>query len=262
MRELVENSLDSAEGMNVLPDIELTIVELTRESLNARLGLKAGDRKDERLYDDYETDKQKAKRLKQEAKEAAKLEKAATAASSLPAKAKAAAAAASDKTYYVVTCRDNGTGMRHADIPNMLGRVLSGTKYGVKQTRGKFGLGAKMALIWSKQSTGLPIEVTSSTGTGKTSYYKLDIDIHRNEPNVHEQSERPSPERWHGTEISVTIEGDWKLYGHRIVKYLRQLAVITPYAKIDFRYRSAAAAAAEPPRGGGGRTPRGEMPRI
>ena len=40
--------------------------------------------------------------------------------------------------------------MRHEDIPEMLGRVLSGTKFGVRQTRGKFGLGAKMALIWSK----------------------------------------------------------------------------------------------------------------
>lgn len=40
--------------------------------------------------------------------------------------------------------------MRHEDIPDMLGRVLSGTKFGVRQTRGKFGLGAKMALIWSK----------------------------------------------------------------------------------------------------------------
>jgi DNA topoisomerase VI subunit B len=42
--------------------------------------------------------------------------------------------------------------MRHEDIPEMLGRVLSGTKFGVRQTRGKFGLGAKMALIWSKVS--------------------------------------------------------------------------------------------------------------
>ena len=32
--------------------------------------------------------------------------------------------------------QDNGSGMPHKDIPNMLGRVLSGTKYGVKQTRG------------------------------------------------------------------------------------------------------------------------------
>lgn len=36
----------------------------------------------------------------------------------------------------------------------MLGRVLAGSKYGVRQTRGKFGLGAKMALIWAKKSTG------------------------------------------------------------------------------------------------------------
>ena len=54
--------------------------------------------------------------------------------------------------------------MAHADIPEMLGRVLSGTKYGVKQTRGKFGLGAKMALIWAKKSTGMPIDVKTSHG--------------------------------------------------------------------------------------------------
>ncbi len=68
--------------------------------------------------------------------------------------------------------------MPHADIPNLLGRVLSGTKYGVQQTRGKFGLGAKMALIWSKMSTGLPIDVRSAR-KGQISYYKLDIDIHK-----------------------------------------------------------------------------------
>ena len=76
--------------------------------------------------------------------------------------------------------QDNGVGMPHDDIPNLLGRVLSGTKYGVKQTRGKFGLGAKMALIWSKMSTGLPIEIWSAQRKQAfTSYYKLDIDIHK-----------------------------------------------------------------------------------
>lgn len=70
--------------------------------------------------------------------------------------------------------------MPHDDIPDLLGRVLSGTKYGVKQTRGKFGLGAKMALIWSKMSTGLPIEIWSAMREQSfVSHYKLDIDIHR-----------------------------------------------------------------------------------
>ncbi|CAN0488669.1 unnamed protein product, partial [Laminaria digitata] len=44
----------------------------------------------------------------------------------------------------------------------MLGVVLSSSKYGVRQARGKYGMGAKMALIWSKKSTGLPIQVPSS----------------------------------------------------------------------------------------------------
>ena len=35
----------------------------------------------------------------------------------------------------------------------MLARVLSGSKYGIQQARGRFGLGAKMALIWSKMTT-------------------------------------------------------------------------------------------------------------
>ena len=71
-------------------------------------------------------------------------------------------------------------GMPHKDIPQLLGRVLSGTKYGVQQTRGKFGLGAKMALIWSKMSTGLPIDVRSAQqGQGFISHYSLDIDIHK-----------------------------------------------------------------------------------
>lgn len=66
------------------------------------------------------------------------------------------------KLYNSPLLQDNGAGMPHKDIPAMLGRVLSGTKYGVKQTRGKFGLGAKMALIWSKMTTGLPFEITSA----------------------------------------------------------------------------------------------------
>ena len=122
------------------------------------------------------------------------------------------------KTFYRLTVRDNGVGMAHAAIPDLLGRVLSGTKYGVCQTRGKFGLGAKMALIWSKMSTGLPIEVRSARkGSPTISYYKLDIDIHRNEPSVHAVRLDPNPEpKWRGSELSVTILGDWKYYRSKV----------------------------------------------
>ena len=90
------------------------------------------------------------------------------------------AASISRPSFHAISAQDNGTGMPHKDIPQLLGRVLSGTKYGVQQTRGKFGLGAKMALIWSKMSTGLPIDVRSAQkGQGFISHYNLDIDIHK-----------------------------------------------------------------------------------
>ncbi|MEW5318661.1 MAG: hypothetical protein WDW38_009866 [Sanguina aurantia] len=134
--------------------------------------------------------------------------------------------------------KDNGSGMPHADIPNMLGRVLSGTKYGVKQTRGKFGLGAKMALIWSKMTTGMPFDIRSAQVDQKfVSHYILDIDIHRNEPNVH-KAEKLQNESWHGASLSLTIEGNWTYYRSKIIKYLRQIAVITPYAQFAFSYKS------------------------
>lgn len=55
--------------------------------------------------------------------------------------------------------RTSSAGGEPLQIPDMLGVVLSSSKYGVRQARGKYGMGAKMALIWSKKSTGLPIQV-------------------------------------------------------------------------------------------------------
>ena len=48
---------------------------------------------------------------------------------------------ASKEGYFQLKVKDNGCGMKHDKIPDLLGRVLSGSKYGVRQTRGKFGLG-------------------------------------------------------------------------------------------------------------------------
>lgn len=224
--------------------------EISQARLNTLRGVANHSRIDAKLYQDYETDGAKAKRLAREAKELERLEKAAAKKGEsaavtearrkeLATKQRAAQASRAEKLFYKVTVRDNGTGMSHADIPEMLGRVLSGTKYGVKQTRGKFGLGAKMALIWSKMSTSLPIEVTSARqGSSTRSYYKLDIDIQRNEPNVHVSKLLENPDRWRGAELSVIIAGNWQYYRPKVLKYLQQIAVITPYAKFNFEYRA------------------------
>lgn len=239
VRELVENALDSAESISELPVIELTIEEIGKSKFNSMIGLADHERVDAELYDDFETEKAREKRLAKEArlqeiqaKNVALGKKGKTAAVAKPIKSREA-------SYYRVVCKDNGRGMPHDDIPNMLGRVLSGTKYGLKQTRGKFGLGAKMALIWSKMSTGLPIEILSSMkGQKFTSVCRLDIDIHKNIPHIHVHDKRENKERWHGAEIQIVIEGNWTTYRSKILHYMRQMAVITPYAQFLFKFLS------------------------
>ncbi|BBN02322.1 DNA topoisomerase VI subunit B [Marchantia polymorpha subsp. ruderalis] len=236
VRELVENALDSAESIAELPAIEVTIEEYTKAKADEVFGIKTLERKDEKLYDDYETEKAREKRLAKEAKDQEKQAKALAAGKKVnPSDAKLVKGR--DTPVFKVTCKDNGKGMPHDDIPNMLGRVLSGTKYGLKQTRGKFGLGAKMALIWAKMSTGQPIDIWSSTeGQSFTTYCRLDIDIHKNVPHVHVHEKRPNTEKWRGAELQVTIAGNWSTYRSKIINYMRQMAVITPYAQFIFRY--------------------------
>ncbi|XP_042391435.1 DNA topoisomerase 6 subunit B-like isoform X2 [Zingiber officinale] len=202
------------------------------------IGLVNRERVDEELYDDFESAKAREKRLAKEARMQEVQAKNLT----IKKKLKELPVTKSGKgrgesSFFKVTCKDNGRGMPHDEIPNMFGRVLSGTKYGLKQTRGKFGLGAKMALIWSKMSTGLPIEIVSAAREQNyASFCRLDIDIHRNIPHVHLHEKRENKDKWHGAEIQIIIEGNWTTYRSKIIHYMRQMAVITPYAQFLFKF--------------------------
>ena len=182
IRELVENSLDACEAAGVLPDIEVTLHEIDKPALDKLVGITTHERLDTTLFE----------KASKEAK------KRSGGGGSSAADGDGDGGKGKQETlYYKVMVRDNGCGMPHNTIPDSLGRVLAGSKYGVRQTRGKFGLGAKMALIWSKQSTGLPVEVRSATGPDKLlSVCVLDIDIRQNEPRTklfEQASAAPAP---------------------------------------------------------------------
>ncbi|KAI3992207.1 hypothetical protein MKX01_021615 [Papaver californicum] len=69
VRELVENSLDSAEAISELPVIEVTIEEIGKSKFNSMIGLVDRERVDEALYDDFENAKAREKRLAKEARD-------------------------------------------------------------------------------------------------------------------------------------------------------------------------------------------------
>ena len=71
---------------------------------------------------------------------------------------------------------------------------------------------------------------------------RVDINMEKNEPNVHSAEKTPNDSAWHGAELSVIIEGNWTTYRNKVLSYLRQLAIVTPYAQFHFRYESAVAA--------------------
>ncbi|MBN1330745.1 MAG: DNA topoisomerase VI subunit B [Candidatus Heimdallarchaeota archaeon] len=140
-----------------------------------------------------------------------------------------------------LSVRDNGIGIHHADIPKLFGRVLTGSNYGERQSRGRFGLGAKMVLIYSQSTIRVPFEIKSRLAISKkksadfTSHYKLFIDIVKNAPEIVDEKkytgQSKSQLKDHGTEITVCFAGTWSRSKRYVFEYLEEMAVITPYAR-------------------------------
>ncbi len=153
IREFIENSLDACESVNVLPEISVSVEEMTQKQFNVLRGVPTSSN----------SSPAKGVTTNQDAAAEQPPNSADNKDNTIKGKdLNKKSIRAGGEAYFVITVRDNGCGMAHEAIPELLGRVLSGSKYGVRQTRGKFGLGAKMALIWSKKSTGVPIKIKTS----------------------------------------------------------------------------------------------------
>jgi DNA topoisomerase VI subunit B len=94
-------------------------------------------------------------------------------------------------------------------------------------------------LLWSKMSTGMPMQIRSSLGTSKpVSEVDLDLDVFSNSPNIHRHEKVENKDKWRGSQIKVTIGGEFSKYRRYVINYLREMAVITPYARFEMHYRA------------------------
>ncbi len=135
---------------------------------------------------------------------------------------------------YKLHVADNGSGIPPKFIPSAFGQVLYGSKYKLKQARGTFGLGGKMAVLYGQITTHQPVFVTSSTGQEKIYSFKLMIDIQRNRPIILDRKVLINKDRWQGTIIEFTLEGDYLRAMPKIIEYFKQTAMVNPYANITF----------------------------
>jgi DNA topoisomerase-6 subunit B len=145
------------------------------------------------------------------------------------------AEATKDTQIYKLHVEDNGSGIPPRFIPSAFGQVLYGSKYKLKQTRGTFGLGGKMAVLYGQVTTHQSVYVTSSTGdTNKIYSFKLMIDIQRNRPIILDRKVQINKDGWRGTIIEFSLEGDYLRAMPKILEYFKQTAMVNPYANITF----------------------------
>ncbi len=163
-----------------------------------------------------------------------------------------------NKSYvYRIAVKDNGIGIPPQYVPDAFGRVLFSSKYVLRQTRGMFGLGAKMVVLYGQMTVGEPVEViTSPINSNRIYAFKIMIDIKENKPIVLYRASWKKNSNWHGTYVRVAIEGDWGRARQRVLEYIRRTAIVTPYANIVLKtpdgevyiYRRVTNAMPPPPR--------------
>jgi DNA topoisomerase-6 subunit B len=176
VRELVENALDSADQLNVPPEVYIRLTEEEGVTTTTESG----------------------------------------------------------NGVYRLMIMDNGSGISARHIPSAFGQVLFGSNYKLKQARGTFGLGGTMAILYGQITTHKPVLIRSSTGGSKIYEFKLMIDIQRNRPLILDRKTRRNKENWRGTIVEYSLEGDYYRAMSKILEYLKQTALVTPYADIRF----------------------------
>jgi DNA topoisomerase VI, B subunit len=141
-----------------------------------------------------------------------------------------------DKQVYKVNVEDNGIGIPPHVVPNAFGRVLYSSKYVLRQTRGMYGLGVKAAVLYSQMYQDKPVEVyTSPLNSKRIYYFKLKIDVTKNEPVVLEKYSVSNDKGWHGTSVTLYLVADWQRARSRVYEYIKKTYVVAPYAEITFR---------------------------
>jgi DNA topoisomerase-6 subunit B len=134
-----------------------------------------------------------------------------------------------------LTVEDNGLGIEKKNIPKLIGKMLTGTKFTHKQSRGTFGLGGSLALLYGQVTTQKPIEIiTGRPGEDVRHRVILRLDIEKNSPVIIEEDTSFKKRADHGTTVKYYLMGDWLRSKKKIIDYFTQTSIIVPYASMRF----------------------------
>lgn len=135
-------------------------------------------------------------------------------------------------SIYKLKVEDNGIGVPYEQVPYAFAQILFGLKYTLRQSRGIFGLGGKMAILYGQITAHSTVKVTSSTGGFEKYSYELNINIQENRPVIRKKEVMPNPGRWRGTIVQFSFEGDYIRAKPKVVEYFKQTSILLPYANL------------------------------
>jgi len=138
---------------------------------------------------------------------------------------------------YHVSIEDNGPGILKSQIPKIFGKLLYGSKFHrLRQARGQQGIGISAAVLYSQLTAGKPAIIYSKTKEkDKTRVFHIKIDIIKNEPEIIKEDLIDNGLNHVGTKISLLLEGKYVQRYHSPDEYLRETAIVNPWAKIEYK---------------------------
>ena len=140
-----------------------------------------------------------------------------------------------EKDLFNLSVSDNGCGIHPSKVPDAFGTVFYGSKYRIKQQRGTFGLGIKMAVLYSQITTNRPVRILTSTGNNVAHDFILKMDLVNNKPIILKRNTIPNPKFVHGTLIEFTIRGKLtNSMSSKLENYLKLTCISNPSATIEY----------------------------
>jgi DNA topoisomerase-6 subunit B len=195
VKEAVDNSLDACEEAQILPELNIQIIDMSP--------------KPEPKIEEGQTTL-----VTEEVKKEKNGEKA---------------------ERFRVIIEDNGPGIVEKQIPNIFAKLLYGSKFhSLKQARGQQGIGISAAALYGQLTTGRPIRITSKISPKHPAhYYELKINIQKNEPEILADKEVKWDVE-HGTKVEIDVEGSYQKGGQSVDKYLKETAIVNPHVTLIY----------------------------
>jgi DNA topoisomerase-6 subunit B len=134
-----------------------------------------------------------------------------------------------------MTVEDNGPGIVKAQVPNVFGRLLYGSKFHrLRQSRGQQGIGISAAGMYGQLTTGHPVRVRSKPGKKSVPLeFTIRIDTAKNRPDATDKVIEWEGKD-HGTEVSIDMEGEYRRGQKSVEEFLKLMAVANPHVQLTF----------------------------